>query len=406
MAADSSIYGQIRTPQAPNKLAQYAEALQLQSAMDAQQFNRLKVDEYQRERERSNKLTELLGGGADAAGLRKAGYLKEAGEWEKNAATVAKDNAEAEKKSLENASAKIGLVGQILGSVRDQASWDQARATAQQHGLDVSRMPLQFDPAFVNAKLQETQTVAQRLEQEWKKRNYDMDVRKQGETERHNRNTESNAAGNLSLRRQELDHSRSQPKGQIIETEGGFMLADPRAATATPLTGAGGQQLKGKAATRQMTDAQAKANLFGSRMKESDRILQDLEGKYSPMAVNAKMAAAEVPLIGGAAGYAGNLMLSEQGQQAEQAQRDFINAVLRRESGAVISPQEFANGQKQYFPQPGDSKAVLDQKRRNRTIAISGMEAEVPGGLRSAPSLNTPGNSGGADGGWSIQKVN
>jgi hypothetical protein len=141
-------------------------------------------------------------------------------------------------------------------------------------------------------------------------------------------------------------------------------------------------------------------------MKESDRILQSLEGKYFPAAVNAKMAAQETPGIGGVAGYVGNLALSKEGQQAEQAQRDFVNAVLRRESGAVISPQEFANAQKQYFPQPGDSKEVLAQKRRNRTIAIEGLMAEVPEGRRGVPSLTNPGNTGGATGGWSIQKVN
>jgi hypothetical protein len=212
------------------------------------------------------------------------------------------------------------------------------------------------------------------------------------------------------MRGQNMADARSREanqntRGQIVETDNGFMLADPRAGTAAPLTGPDGKPLKGKAANRQLTDSQAKANLFGSRMAESHRILTDLEGKYSPMGVNAKMAASDVPLVGGAAGYAGNLMLSESGQQAEQAQRDFINAVLRRESGAVITKPEFANGQKQYFPQPGDGPQVLAQKKRNRELAIQGMAAEVPNGLRSAPSLTNPGNDGAASGGWKIEKV-
>jgi len=97
--------------------------------------------------------------------------------------------------------------------------------------------------------------------------------------------------------------------------------------------------------------------------------------------------------------------LSKDQQSIEQAQRDFINAVLRRESGAVISPGEFTNAQKQYFPQPGDSLKVLAQKRANRTLAIKGLEAEVPGGFKNTPSLTAPGNSGGAAGEWSIQRV-
>ena len=50
------------------------------------------------------------------------------------------------------------------------------------------------------------------------------------------------------------------------------------------------------------------------------------------------------------------------------AQRNFLNAVLRRESGAVISPTEFAEGRAQYFPQQGDKPAVLKQKKANRDL--------------------------------------
>ena len=64
-------------------------------------------------------------------------------------------------------------------------------------------------------------------------------------------------------------------------------------------------------------------------------------------------------------------MSSEQ-QRVDQAQRDFVNAVLRQESGAVISDAEFANAKRQYFPTPGDSKAAIDQKRANRQLAIQG----------------------------------
>ncbi|HYE22719.1 MAG TPA: hypothetical protein VD998_03975, partial [Verrucomicrobiae bacterium] len=57
-------------------------------------------------------------------------------------------------------------------------------------------------------------------------------------------------------------------------------------------------------------------------------------------------------------------------QSYQQAQRNFLNAVLRRESGAVISPSEFAEGRKQYFPQPGDKPAVIAQKKANRDLVM------------------------------------
>lgn len=38
-------------------------------------------------------------------------------------------------------------------------------------------------------------------------------------------------------------------------------------------------------------------------------------------------------------------------QQYEQAKTNFVNAVLRRESGAKISDEEFDSAEKQYFVQ-------------------------------------------------------
>ena len=66
-------------------------------------------------------------------------------------------------------------------------------------------------------------------------------------------------------------------------------------------------------------------------------------------------------------------------QRQVQSERNFINALLRRESGAAIAESEFENAQKQYFPKSGDDESVLEQKKRNREIAIAGMEAESGG---------------------------
>ena len=63
-------------------------------------------------------------------------------------------------------------------------------------------------------------------------------------------------------------------------------------------------------------------------------------------------------------------------QLQDQAKRNFINAVLRRESGAAISPEEFKNAEEQYFPQPGDDAATVDAKRMNRIQATQDFYAE------------------------------
>src|SRR5574341_283372 len=94
-----------------------------------------------------------------------------------------------------------------------------------------------------------------------------------------------------------------------------------------------------------LTEGQAKANLFGTRMLESDKIINDL----AKQGITAPSAMQQMTPGGGILGTAATAMATPEQQQVDQAQRDFINAVLRRESGAAISPSEFDNARKQYF---------------------------------------------------------
>lgn len=139
------------------------------------------------------------------------------------------------------------------------------------------------------------------------------------------------------------------------------------------------------AAGKPLTEAQANANIFATRAQASDKLMNDLEGKYSPALINRKMGVGKVIGIGGLLEEGANVLLPKNEQKAEQAQRNFVNAVLRKESGAVISKEEFENAAKQYFPQPGDSKEVIAQKRENRRIVIEGLQtAAGPAGAKAA----------------------
>lgn len=72
-----------------------------------------------------------------------------------------------------------------------------------------------------------------------------------------------------------------------------------------------------------------------------------------------------------------NFLKSSEQQQYEQAKRNFVNAVLRRESGAAIAQSEFDNAAEQYFPKYGDSQKTLEQKEQNRNAAISNLLREA-----------------------------
>ena len=83
-----------------------------------------------------------------------------------------------------------------------------------------------------------------------------------------------------------------------------------------------------------------------------------------------------------------------------QAKKSFINATLRRESGAAIAQSEFDNAEEQYFPQVGDTPEVLAQKKRNREVVQAMMKAEAGGawgetasaleGIRGVKKPKTP----------------
>lgn len=136
------------------------------------------------------------------------------------------------------------------------------------------------------------------------------------------------------------------------------------------------------ASDKPMTESQANANLYSSRMDESNKILEGTN--YSPAAVSSTRAVEKIPGVG----WAANSMLSADDQKALQAQRDFVTATLRKESGASISPSEFDNANRQYFPQVGDKPETIEQKRENRQTAIEKMREGVTGKPAQTPSVS------------------
>lgn len=119
-------------------------------------------------------------------------------------------------------------------------------------------------------------------------------------------------------------------------------------------------------------EGQGKAAGFTDRMLQSEGILSGLNGEGGVQSQGTSAVQTALSAIPGA----GNYLTSADRQKYEQAKRDFINAQLRRESGAAISPTEFDSANKQYFPTPGDSSEVIQQKAANRRSAVEAMGRE------------------------------
>lgn len=132
-----------------------------------------------------------------------------------------------------------------------------------------------------------------------------------------------------------------------------------------------------------MGQGESTAATFADRMMQSAPTLD----KLSPPSI-ARTA------MGGTPGF-GNVMLAPENRQFMQAERNFIMAVLRKESGAVISADEYEQARKLYIPIAGDDPETLRMKKEARDSAIAGM-------ARSAGPSYKPSTSQGSasSGGW------
>ena len=152
---------------------------------------------------------------------------------------------------------------------------------------------------------------------------------------------------------------------------------------------------------KSLTETQSNATAFGMRMLDSNKIINELEDKgVTDTGVVRSIVSGTLgitPLIGekleDKTAAAMNVLPtflggpSAEQQQVEQARRNFVTANLRKESGASISPAEFATEEKKYFPQLGDAPAVIKQKRDSRELAIRAMNIQSGNNI---PNLNAP----------------
>lgn len=396
MALDPSIFAALGTR--PKSALEYLQEMAaMEDAGQRRESNRLALltqrgqyEEQMAARDRGNRLRQALQGlGAGATDDQRIGVLESHGEFgqadtlrktvldrQRTQAQVAKDNAAQRSSELESQSKQINLVLQAVSASRDQASYTNAIRFLQASGIDTSNIPPQFDPQAVADFGVMALTAKERVDAQ-------MRAQAQAEQSRHNKAQEG-----LTARGQNMTDARAREGLAQAESQFNRKLA------------AEGE--------KPLNDAQSKALLFGSRMQEADKTIGKLvaSGTKTPSLI--KQAAESVPGVGGALGMAANATVaSDEQQQLEQAQRDFINATLRRESGAVISEAEFDNARRQYFPQVGDSNAVIAQKAKNRKLATQGILAEVPEKKRSSLSTNTGGASGswGDGSGWKIEKA-
>jgi hypothetical protein len=138
---------------------------------------------------------------------------------------------------------------------------------------------------------------------------------------------------------------------------------------------------------------------FANRVDQAEKVFMDLQAKGFDASSIASGIERKLP----------NALRRAASQQQEQAERNFVNAVLRRESGAAISEGEFTNAQIQYFPRAGDTPEVLEQKRQNRLQVMGDLKAQAAPALKKSEqggglTAGAPAPGGAPSGGFDLRQ--
>lgn len=135
-----------------------------------------------------------------------------------------------------------------------------------------------------------------------------------------------------------------------------------------------------QAAEKAPNDAMFRSAQFGRRAEAADNLASQLETdqSFNPAGAKANLSSQW---------FFPNVMKSEPVKKYQQAQLQFVNSVLRPESGASISDSEREAAIEQYFPKQGDSEDVIAQKRDARRQAIAGLQAAAGNAWDKVPSV-------------------
>lgn len=117
-----------------------------------------------------------------------------------------------------------------------------------------------------------------------------------------------------------------------------------------------------------LTEGQSKDTVYATRAEGALPLIDQFGEALTGLG---ESVAGQVPIVG-------NYAKSPEYQKAEQAGAEFLQAILRKDTGAAITSQEMAEYGMVYLPRPGDSPEVLAQKRTSRMRALEAIKAGMP----------------------------
>jgi hypothetical protein len=167
MAIDSSIYSQIQTP---DIIGSVDRGLKMRDLLDERQKNQSIKQAFTKGVSVGPDGMPKQDLGLTANELLKGGYGQEA-------MTIMSEKAKQDSASVESQLKKLEFSTRLLSGVKDQASWDQAKAVGAQYNLDMSKEPAQYDPNYVNSRMAMGLTAKDQIENQWKAKEFGLKER-------------------------------------------------------------------------------------------------------------------------------------------------------------------------------------------------------------------------------------
>jgi hypothetical protein len=325
---------------------------------------------------------------------------KSIGERRKSTAAADRDDAETKKTNLARDVALHDFHAQKLATVQtpqDALAWAQ-----EGMAMGLFKQPGQFEQGI--AKIQQAaqnprsfaqwkegamrggQSVTAQLKQQ-------LDQIQADETARHNKSTE-----NIAIRGQNMVDARARE--QNAKDQSGKAPAGYRWTASGELEAIPGGPAGNKATS---SEGERKAATLLQRLEFSEKQLEAAV-KQDPDAAKPSLVANGLRAVGMEA--AANTMTDSERQRVEAAQLDILDAALTLGTGAAYTREQLEGYRKSYFPQVGDTKEnVRDKKARLQNVINA---AKTQAGRSAPKSPASPTDSAqqppGADG-WTVTPI-
>lgn len=158
-----------------------------------------------------------------------------------------------------------------------------------------------------------------------------------------------------------------------LAAEGGPQPVGQGAMQETVVMGPDGKPIMvqgGPGTSAKFTEGQSKDNVYATRAEGALTRLEPVAD-----ALTSRAGVVGESLSGVTLGLSREMMQADEFQLARQAGDEFLQAILRKDTGAAITADEQVLYGKTYLPQVGDSPAVLAQKKVSRAGALEAIRA-------------------------------